>query len=692
MIPQLLAGGSPLLMLCGALAGSLLLATLALLCGRTRGVAQAVGVGGSVAIGGALLAAGVLALLRGTAAEASIPWSLPGATLRIGLDPLSALFLLPIGLLAPSCALALAGSFKLRGAGAPNPGTIWFFFHLLVGSMALVVAARDALLFLIAWEGMVLAAYFLIVLAAPASEGERASAGGLSWLIASHLGSAFLFILFLQRGGGPAAVWPGGSAGSFAATASQHAAAPWAWWWLALVGFGTKAALVPFHVWTKDSYGGAPGPVAALLSGAMSKLGIYGLLRMVVAFAQREPAPRAFSIVLLAMGLASLLHGLLLSLTQRDLRRVLAATSVESGGLVATAIAVALLGRAVEADAVAVLALGAALLHLLFDAIFKALLFIGAGAISDATGSDRLERLGGLMKAMPATGLFMAVGAAALCGLPPFNGFVSELLLVAAALVGATTQAPAVAAPLFAVVGSVALAAALALASSARAFGGAFLGTARDPAVAAAREPPASTRAALFLLAALALATGLAAPLLLALLHPILVALIGPAPIWEFCFEQARRLAAGAVLVSTLLALALVGVAALRLLLLRGRPRASSVTWDCGYHRPGARMQYTPSSFAQPLASYFGTLVGYARSIVRPQGLIATEGSLETSALDPWRARLWQPLFRLLAGITMRLRILQHGRIHLYVLVIAATLLALLVLELLPWGATGGPR
>lgn len=692
MSSQLLAGGSPLLLLCGALAGSLLLATLALLAGRTRGLANAVGVLGSVAIGGALLAAGILSLLRGSAADASIPWSLPGATLRIGLDPLSALFLLPIGLLAPTCALALSGSLERRGAGASSPNAIWFFFHLLVGSMALVVAARDALLFLLAWEGMVLAAYFLIVLAAPAPEGERASAGGLSWLIASHLGSAFLFILFLQRGGGAAAVWPGESSTAFAATPALHAATPWSWWWLALIGFGTKAALVPFHVWAKDAYGGAPGPVAGLLSGAMSKLGIYGLLRMVVAFAQREPAPRAFALLLLAMGLASLVQGLLLSLTQRDLRRVLAATSVESGGLIATAVAVALLGKSVEANAIAVLALGAALLHSLFDAIFKALLFIGAGALSDAAGSDRLERLGGLLKRMPVTGLFLLVGAAALCGLPPFNGFLSELLLVAGALAGATTQAPATAAPLFAVIGAVALAAALALATSARAFGGALLGNARAPAVAAAREPPASTRAALFLLAALTLATGLAAPLLLQLVRPILAQLLGDAKVWDYCFHDALRLAAGAVLVSTLLALLIGGVAALRLLLLRGRPRATSVTWDCGYHRPGARMQYTPSSFAQPLAAYFAALAGYVRRIVRPQGLFADEASLETKGHDPWRARLWQPLFRLLAGTTARLRVLQHGRIHLYVLAIAATLLALLVLELSPWGSAGGGR
>jgi len=676
---------NPLALLAAGLAGSLALATLALSCGRSRALAHAIGVGGAFAVAVALLTASIAALLHGTAAAATLPWSLPGCTLTIELDPLSAWFLLPVGLLAPISALALLGYFRVRGESAPAPHAIWFFFLLLIGSMALVVVARDALLFLIAWEGMVLASYFLMVLGASPADSERASAGGLAWLIASHLGTAFLFVLFLQRGGEPAAVWPTENAPPLAAT-------PWPWCWLALAGFGTKAALVPFHVWAKDAYGGAPGPVAALLSGAMSKLGIYGLLRMVVVFATREPAPPAFTYTLLAVGLASLIYGALLSLTQRDLRRVLAGASIESAGLVTTAIAVALLGKAAGANAVAVLALCAALLHVLFDAIFKALLFIGAGAVNDAAGTDRLERLGGLMKLMPATGLFVAVGAAALCGLPPFNGFVSELLLVTSALEGSTTQAPVTAAPLFAVVGVVALASALALAGSVRAFGLAFLGVPRDPAVAAAQEPPATTRAALFVLALLTVASGLAAPLLLLVLRPVLAALLGPATIWNFCFGNAQKLAAGAVLVATLLALLLLAVAGVRLLLLRGRSRESAVTWDCGYHRPTARMQYTASSFSQPLATFFAPVVGYVRKWVRPLGVFAHESSLETQSHDPWRARLWQPLFRLVASVTTRLRVLQHGRIHLYVLAIAATLLVLMILELASWSAPGAGR
>jgi formate hydrogenlyase subunit 3/multisubunit Na+/H+ antiporter MnhD subunit len=680
---------SPLALLVVALAGSLALATLALSCGRSRGVAHAVGVGGAFAVAAALVVAAVASLLHGTVVGATIPWSLPGCALTIEVDPLSAWFLLPIGLLAPVSALALLGFFKVRGGSAPAPNAIWFFFLLLIGSMALVVVARDALLFLIAWEGMVLASYFLMVLGASPADGERASAGGLAWLIASHLGTAFLFVLFLQRGGGPAAVWPADGAAAIGTTPWPHTAQPWSWCWLALAGFGTKAALVPFHVWAKDAYGGAPGPIAALLSGAMSKLGIYGLLRMVVVFTPREPAPPAFTWTLLAAGLASLLYGALLSLSQRDLRRVLAGTSIESAGLVTTALAVALLGKAAGANAVAVLALSAALLHVLFDATFKALLFIGAGAVNDGAGTDRLEKLGGLMKLMPATGLFFAVGAAALCGLPPFNGFISELLLITGALEGSTTQAPVTAAPLFAVVGAVALASALALASSVRAFGLAFLGVPRDPAVAATQESPATTRAALLVLALLTLATGLAAPLLLQALRPVLAALLGPESIWNFCFVGAQRLTAGAVLVSVLLALLLLAVAGVRLLLLRGRSRESTVTWDCGYHRPTARMQYTASSFSQPLATFFAPLVGYARKVVRPLGVFAHESSLETQSHDPWRARLWQPLFRLVAALTTRLRVLQHGRIHLYVLAIAATLLLLMILELAAWPGVG---
>jgi hydrogenase-4 component B len=668
---------TPLELVALALLAAAATALLALSCGRAGRVANALGVAGAFVVSGALLAAALGALLHGSTTAVRLPWAMPGGALRLEVDPLSALFLLPIGLLAAPCALAFLGSLRAR---PQTPSTAWFLFHIMVGAMALVVVARDALLFLIAWEGMVLAAFFLVVAGARPSLGEaereRAFGGGLAFLFASHLGTALLVVLLLQRSGGPGALWPSADGESWSGT-------PWPWCWLALVGFGTKAALVPFHTWAKDAYGGAPGPIAALLSGAMSKLGIYGLLRLLVVFSQREPPPAAFAWVLLAMGLVSMAFGALLSIAQRELRRMVAATSIESAGLVATAIAVALLAKAAQAQMVALLALSAALIHVVNDALFKGLLFIGAGAADDAAGGDRLERLGGLMKLLPVTGLFFLVGAASACGLPPFNGFVSELWLITGALEGAATQAPATAAPLFAVVGAAALTAALLVASFARAFGTAFLGAPRDPAVAAAQEPPAATRVAMFFLALLCLVSGLGAPALLRLIRPVLAVLLGPADTWSFCFDHdLQRLTSGAMLTASLLAVAIVAVAGLRLFLLRGRPRDTTVTWDCGYHRPTARMQTTASSFGQPLVTFFAPLVGFARRLDRPRGLFPSDGSLETTTHDPWRARLWQPLFRGVASVAARLRVLQHGYVHLYVLAIALTLLVLLVVEL----------
>jgi len=666
---------TPLALVACALVASAAAGVLALSCGRSARVANAFGVGGACVVALALLAASIATLLAGSTSSARLPWAMPGGTLHVEIDPLSAWFLLPIGLLAAPCALASLGELRGRGDRVPAPSTWWFLFHAMVGAMALVVVARDALLFLIAWEAMVLAGALLM------TAGARAYGGALPFLVASHLGTALLVVLFLQRGGGPGALWADPSA--------SFAGAPWPWCWLALVGFGTKAALVPFHAWAKDAYGSAPGPVAALLSGAMGKLGIYGLLRLIAEFAHREPAPAAFAWVLLAVGLLSLGFGVLQSLAQRDLRRVLAATSIESAGLVATALAVALLAQAAQAQAVAVLALCAALIHVVNDALFKGVLWIGAGAVTAAAGHDRLDRLGGLLKLMPATGLFFAIGAASLCGLPPFNGFVGEFLLLTGALEGAATQAPATAAPLFVVVGAVALASALALASLARAFGATFLGAPRDPAVAAAQEPPAATRAALFVLALLCLATGLGAPLMLKLVRPVLAPLLGPLASWSFCFDHdLQRLTSGAMLIASLLAVALAAVAGARLLLLRGRPREDSVTWDCGYHRPDARMQTTASSFGQPLVTFWGPLVGFARKLERPQGLFPADASLATTTHDPWRTRLWSPLDRLLTATASRLRVLQHGSIHLYVLVILLTLLALLIVELS--GVSGG--
>jgi formate hydrogenlyase subunit 3/multisubunit Na+/H+ antiporter MnhD subunit len=648
-----------------ALAGLAGSGVLALLCGRAGRLATAIGVS-SAWLASAIGILGALKALSSGATETfHAAWPVPGGAFALELDPLSAWFLLPIFLLAPPVALAAAGWLRRRSGAAGH----WLLFHVVIAAMVLVVLARNTVLFLMAWETMVLAAWGLMSLGE--TDEEPAVGGALAWLVASHLGTAFLVVLLLsgQEGG-----WLPANA-----LAGPHSLR---FLLLALAAFGTKAALLPFHSWAGEAYGGAPGHVGALLSGAMSKLGIYGLLRLLIASGDPKLAPVPVAWILLVLGLASAGFGALAASAQRDLRRVLAATSTESAGFVVTAIAIALFGRAVDANAVAVLALTAALLHVVFDAVFKSLLFVGAGAIARAAGNDTLDRLGGLLKLVPTTGFFLLVGAAALLALPPFNGFVSELLLVVGAFEGATTLSARVAAPLFLALGTLGLVGGLALAALARATGAALLGVPRETAVASAREPSRFTLAALAVLALLALGGGLFAPYVLPLVRPVVGQALGDPKQWDWCWRNhvVAVVAGGVVGGCLLVAFAVVAVQLRKLLLLR-RPVGTTVTWDCGYHRPTPRMQYTASSFGQPLVSFFAPLLLWRRKLVRPEGIHPGPASLSTETRDVAAARVYGPLFRLLAVVTNRLRLLQHGRVHLYVLAIAATLLVLLLIE-----------
>jgi formate hydrogenlyase subunit 3/multisubunit Na+/H+ antiporter MnhD subunit len=654
---------------------------LALVTSRAPRVSTFVAFAGVVVAGALGLAAAVHTLVSGTTSELAVPWSLPipGAELRLVLDPLGAWFLLPVFGLAVVVAPAVADA--LRGA---RGGAHWLAWNALVAAMALVVVARNTVLFLMSWESMVLAGYALMATgaavlragASPDQDDEAATRGALAWLVASHLSGAFLVALFLLAGRGG---WLDASE-----LGGAHALR---WLLVALVGFGTKAALVPFHPWAGDAYRGAPGHVAALLSGATSKLGIYGLLRVLVTAGSNVPA--SFDWILLFVGLASAGHGVLTAVAQRDLRRVLAATSVESAGFVAIALAVARFGQRHEMNALAVLGIAAALLHVLHDAVFKSLLFVGAGALRRAAGTVELDRLGGLLKRLPSVGLFLLVGAAALLALPPMNAFTSELLLVGGALEGAAVGPSAVAAPMFLVLAAVALVAGLALAGVTRAMGTALLGAPRDVSVAAETESAAArggcgslTVASMAALARRAQGGGLGAPLLLALVKPAASALLGDAAIWNSCWSlHPVAFAAGGVFGGVLLVVVALLVAATRRALLARRSVERGLTWDCGYHRPTARMQYTASSFGQPLVSFFGRLLLWRRKVARPEELFASGGSFATETRDLAAARLFAPLFRVLTATTARLRVLQHGRVHLYVLAIAATLLALLVLE-----------
>lgn len=651
-------------------------AALALSNWRRPALAARLGAWGGALACGVGLAAAVAALFGVDAGSRTWPW-VPalGGAFSIGVDSLSALFLIPVFLV---CGLgAVYGRAYLKPDESRRAtGPAWFFYNLLTASMAVVLTSRNALLFLVSWEVMTLASFFLVTHDHDRAESRRA---GRLYLIAAHLGTAFLvgFVLVGRHYAGTLDLtrWAEAFAGVPAARLGLLFVC-------LVVGFGTKAGFMPLHVWLPEAHPAAPSHVSAVMSGVMIKTGIYGLLRFGLLLG---PPPLWWGGLLVTVGVASAVFGILFALAQQDIKRQLAYSSVENMGIVALALGVGFTGRAAGLPLVAVLGFAAALLHVLNHAVFKSLLFFGAGAIYRATHTRNLDELGGLLKRLPRLGLAMIVGAAAISALPPLNGFVGEFLLFRAASLGLNEAAgPAVL--LLASIAGLALAGGLAAAAFTRLIGAALLGEPRTRAAAEAVEPARAMVWPVTTLAVLCGALGLFGTWLVAALMPLLALLTGQPECGVAALLVTEAPVLTAVTVMAVMAFALIAVVALvRSAQLRGRSLRSTVTWDCGYARPTARMQYTATSFAHPLVTLFsGVLRSRERYTIAP-GLFPDSASLDTHTRDVVRERLFVPAFRLVDRWVSFLKWMQAGRIQLYILYILITLLALLF-----WTLKGG--
>jgi formate hydrogenlyase subunit 3/multisubunit Na+/H+ antiporter MnhD subunit len=644
---------------------------LSLMANRSPNLASVVGAAGVVLGAGAGLWPAVTGLWRSVPLSGQVSWGVYG-DLRVEVDPLSAFFLVPI--LVLSGAAALYGVEYLRPyAGRKSLGVAWLAFNLLVASMVVVVVARHALLFLLAWEVMALSSFFLVTFE---SEKESVREAGWIYLVATHLGTAFLFPFFLLFGvkagtldfsafPAVAGALPGGAGLAFA---------------LAVVGFGTKAGFMPLHVWLPEAHPAAPSHVSAVMSGVMIKTGVYGLLRALTFLGPPSPW---WGWLLLGVGLVSGVLGILLALAQRDLKRLLAYSSVENVGIITVGVGLGVLGVAHGMPALAVLGLAGGLLHVLNHALFKGLLFLGAGVVLHGTGTRDLEQLGGLQRRMRWTGACFLVGALAICGLPPLNGFMGELLLYAGVLGGATSPVAVVGLSSVVVLAGLALTGGLATACFTKVYGVVFLGEPRSDHAREAHEAGPAMRAAMLFLAAGCVLAALLAPTLVGLLQGVvgLVTGLGAAEVSVTLTRAAGWLA---VAVGVTVALLLVAgvVAGVRLNWLERRGTSLTGTWDCGYAAPSARMQYTASSFADPLVSFFFPFLRTRRTIREPMGYFPPVASLATHTPDLSRERLYGPAFLEVRSALARLHWLQGGGVHLYVLFVAITLVALLVWKL----------
>ncbi len=613
-------------------------------------------------------AAGVWATVAALAAPVvpsiDIPWAVPGGAFSLAVDGVSACFLLPLFLVTALGALYGLGYWPQREQVATGNG-LRLFYGILAGGLALVMTARNGILFLAAWEAMALAGFFLIVTEDHKEEVRRA---GFTYLVATHVGTLSLFAVFalLEEATGSFDFPVAGALHTGAGTAA-------AVFLLALVGFGLKAGIMPMHVWLPEGHAAAPSHVSAIMSGVMIKAGIYGLVRITGFFAVIPPW---WGWVVLAAGMVSGVMGVVFAIAQHDIKRLLAYHSVENIGIIALGLGLALLGRSYHQPLLEVLGLSGALLHVINHGLFKPLLFFGAGSIIHATGTRQIDRYGGLLRALPLTGLFFLGGAAAISGLPPLNGFVSEWFIYLGLLHSAAMPSLALRMVLFAVP-VLALIGALALACFVKVFGVAFSGSARSEASAMAHEAPVTMLAPMGILLALCLLIGLFPALVVPLLSRAVAAWDGRVALSAGSFTTLAPVSAitGAAMLLLVL-LAAVGFFLVR----KSRGNASTApTWGCGYSFPTPRMQYTASSFAEMLVGLFGWGLRSERHGGEVEGLLPGAADFSSHTPDTVLDGLAMPLAGRAARVCTRLRArLQHGIIGIYLLYTALALFVLL--------------
>ncbi len=608
-------------------------------------------------------------------------YTLPIGRIILRLDPMAAIFLVPTLIVAAFCAF-YGMSYLGRGLSTKkNFGNHWFFYSLLVFGLILTFIAADTFLFMLGWEIMSISPFFLVIFK---HEDDQVRKGATSYLIAAHLGALFLLAFFLLLAN------KNGGALDFAAfeQSAPHLKAGGLLFIFALIGFGTKAGLVPMHIWLPEAHPAAPGHISAVMSGVMINTGIYGIIRSLT-FLGASQTWWAFTLI--CVGAVSAALGIFFALSKESIKRSLAFSSIENMGLVCMALGFALYSAQCGNAALALLCALGGLLHLFNHSFYKSLLFLVAAATAKETGTDILNRLGGLQKRVPFLGFCFFVGAAAICALPPLNGFAGKIIMYVTFAAGGSVaeQAGFLYWAAFVILAGVS---GFSLFCFTRLFGLAFLGAPRSPEAAEIESPPRLEKYTLLFVAALCF--------ILAMLAPYLARLFST-PLAQYI--AALQAAAGSGLPGTAADASLpvtaddlyglllyvnfgfIAFAALAFGLylwrkhaLRSKSVGASPTWDCGYARPSPRMQYTAGSFSQP-AIYYTGFVLHARAVVAHfAGFFPSSGKAELSTDDWIKSSVYSKIFLLIARVAIWAKSLQHGRTNTYILYIFITLVALL--------------
>jgi hydrogenase-4 component B len=604
--------------------------------------------------------------VSGSSSPIHCDWSLPGADFHVAVDGLSAIFLAPVFL------IFLLGnvyglSYWKQTKHSGNGRKLRLFYGTLTAGMGTLLIARNSILFLFGWEAMALSAYFLVV---TEDHDKDVCETGWIYLVAAHVATLCLFALFalLRAVSGSFALVPlvGSSLPPHTATAIFA---------LSLVGFGFKAGIMPLHFWLPGAHAVAPSHVSAIMSAVIIKMGVYGLLRVTSLLPN---PPVEWGAVVLALGAVSGVLGVAYANGQHDLKRLLAYHSIENIGIITMGIGLALIGRSLGRFDLVLLGLAGGLLHVWNHAIFKSLLFLSAGSVIHAAHTREIDRLGGLAKVMPQTALGFLVGAVAICGLPPLNGFISELLIYLGLFrtleggMGSSFAGAAFAVPALAIIGT------LATACFVKAYGIVFLGSGRSEHAQQARESGLAMTGPMFVLVVCCVVIGLA-PLLVV---PILESGIAA---W---LPELNGTGAG---ITTLAPLRWITL--MNLLLLAGlagggawlwsRLRSGGVerraTWACGYAAPAPRMQYSSSSFAQMVVALFAWAL--RPRVLKPGTLplFPRATRFQSEVPDTVLDDAVLPTLRFGAWLLSWFRVFQQGSTQAYLLYLFVALIALLL-------------
>ena len=572
------------------------------------------------------------------------------------IDALSAFFIIIIAIMSFLTTIYANGYLKTYLNKGMNISSHCFFFMILVASMLGVVTASNGLFFLIIWEIMSLSSFFLVIFE---NEKKGVLKSGLKYLVYMHLSVIFIIALFAILTNATGSF----DFASYISYLKQNPQMANLIFILAFIGFGFKAGFVPFHNWLPDAHPAAPTHVSAIMSGVMIKTGIYGILRTLLMIGY---CTKTIGYLALVVGVITLLYGILYAITQKDLKKLLAYSSIENIGIMSLGLGVGILGLAYQNNLMAILGLSGCVLHVLNHSIFKELMFFAAGSVYLKTHTRDMEELGGLIKKMPATGLMFTLGSVAICGLPPFNGFISEVVIYAGMLLGIPASDINLFVVLVIAIAGLALVGTMAVLCFSKATGITFLGEARtEKVIKVDSDSSGLMLVPMGILLTCALLIGLFPQYILRLVFAPVSMFTGK----DMILQNMQSILAFAngysILLLCFVALVLV-VFAIRFMI--NRRYEEHTTWGCGYNKPNPHIQYTASSYVNLFVATLKPLFKRVSHVKKPKDLFPKDAYYEQEIEDIEEAYLVNPIVKWDEKILTKFERIQNGNIQQYIL------------------------